>query len=127
MGEQQGEVNFFGIKIHVKNPKLAAVLNSSVTDDVATVAERVRTAEDARRATASTAGSAPSAALAAGKAAGRTVVPLDPADRVSELPPDWVDLRLSESVEWGEEAEDDPLAVLSPEASDDPLRDLRAS
>ena len=92
MGEQQGEVNFFGIKINVKNPKLAAVLNSSVTDDVATVAERVRTAEEAKSALApaagpaATPGPAATAGPAAGRAAGRIVVPLDPADRVSELP-----------------------------------------
>ena len=40
--EQSDEVNFFGITIKVRSSKLAAVLNSDVTDDVVVVARRVR-------------------------------------------------------------------------------------
>ena len=40
--------------------------------------------------------------------------PLDPGVRVSALPPEWIDLRLAGAVEWGgDDAGDDPLAVLS--------------
>ena len=42
MSEQDDEVNFFGITIKVRNSKLAAVLNSDVTDDVVVVARRAR-------------------------------------------------------------------------------------
>jgi hypothetical protein len=40
MSDQPVEVNFFGLKISVRNPKLAAVLNSSITDDVGVVIDR---------------------------------------------------------------------------------------
>ena len=42
MSEQDDEVNFFGITIKVRNSKLAAVLNSDVTEDVVVVARRAR-------------------------------------------------------------------------------------
>ena len=42
MSGQDDEVNFFGITIKVRNSKLAAVLNSDVTDDVVVVARRAR-------------------------------------------------------------------------------------
>ncbi len=37
-----GEVEFFGVHIKVKNPRLAALLNSTVTDDVVVVGKRAR-------------------------------------------------------------------------------------
>ena len=40
VSEQPVEVSFFGLKICVRNEKLAAVLNSSVTDDVGVVIDR---------------------------------------------------------------------------------------
>ena len=40
MNEQSDEVNFFGVTIKVRSSKLAAVLNSNVTDDVVVVARR---------------------------------------------------------------------------------------
>jgi hypothetical protein len=36
------EVEFFGAHIKVKNPRLAALLNSAVTDDVGVVGKRAR-------------------------------------------------------------------------------------
>jgi len=37
-----GEVEFFGVKLKVNNPRLAALLNSDVTDEVTVVARRAR-------------------------------------------------------------------------------------
>ena len=37
-----GEVEFFGVKLKVNNPSLAALLNSDVTDEVTVVAQRAR-------------------------------------------------------------------------------------
>jgi hypothetical protein len=37
-----GEVEFFGAHIKVKSPRLAALLNSAVTDDVVVVGKRAR-------------------------------------------------------------------------------------
>jgi hypothetical protein len=37
-----GEVEFFGAHIKVKSPRLAALLNSAVTDDVVVVVKRAR-------------------------------------------------------------------------------------
>jgi hypothetical protein len=39
-----GELEFFGVKLKVKNPRLAALLNSDVTDDVHVVGLRARDA-----------------------------------------------------------------------------------
>ena len=36
------DVDFFGVKLKVNNPRLAALLNSSVTDDVQVVGRRAR-------------------------------------------------------------------------------------
>lgn len=46
MAEDSSEVEFFGIRIKVKDPRLAALLNSDVTDDVRVVVERARGATD---------------------------------------------------------------------------------
>ena len=35
-------VEFFGVKLKVNNPRLAALLNSDVTDDVVVVGQRAR-------------------------------------------------------------------------------------
>jgi hypothetical protein len=37
-----GEIEFFGAHIKVKSPRLAALLNSAVTDDVVVVGKRAR-------------------------------------------------------------------------------------
>jgi hypothetical protein len=37
-----GEVEFFGVKLKVKDPRLAALLNSDVNDEVHTVVDRAR-------------------------------------------------------------------------------------
>jgi hypothetical protein len=37
-----GEVEFFGVKLKVNNPRLAALLNSDMTDEVAVVVQRAR-------------------------------------------------------------------------------------
>jgi len=39
-----GSVEFFGVKLKVNNPHLAALLNSSVSDDVQVIGRRVRDA-----------------------------------------------------------------------------------
>lgn len=39
-----GEIEFFGVKLKVDDPRLAALLNSDVTDDVQIVGRRVREA-----------------------------------------------------------------------------------
>jgi hypothetical protein len=45
-----GEVEFFGVKLKVKNPRLAALLNSNVTEDVQVIGRRaceaLRAADD---------------------------------------------------------------------------------
>jgi hypothetical protein len=42
--ESGGELEFFGVKLKVKNERLAALLNSNVTDDVQVVGRRAREA-----------------------------------------------------------------------------------
>ncbi len=37
---QQGEVEFFGIKLKVNNPRLATLLNSSVNENVVVIGRR---------------------------------------------------------------------------------------
>jgi hypothetical protein len=48
MGDSQvsdgSDLEFFGVKLKVKNPRLAALLNSDVTDDVQVVGRRAREA-----------------------------------------------------------------------------------
>jgi hypothetical protein len=39
-----GELEFFGVKLSVKNPHLATLLNSSVNDDVQVIRRRARDA-----------------------------------------------------------------------------------
>jgi hypothetical protein len=39
-----GSVEFFGVKLKVNNPRLAALLNSSVSDDVQVIGQRARDA-----------------------------------------------------------------------------------
>jgi hypothetical protein len=39
-----GNVEFFGVKLKVNNPRLAALLNSSVSDDVQVIGRRARDA-----------------------------------------------------------------------------------
>ena len=39
---ENGELEFFGVKLKVKNPRLAALLNSSVNEDVHVVGARAR-------------------------------------------------------------------------------------
>jgi hypothetical protein len=46
MAEDASDVEFFGIRIKVKDPRLAALLNSDVTDDVRVVVERARGANE---------------------------------------------------------------------------------
>lgn len=41
---QPGDVEFFGVKLKVNNPHLAALLNSSVTEDVQVIGLRARDA-----------------------------------------------------------------------------------
>ena len=41
---QPGSVEFFGVKLKVNNPHLAALLNSSVTEDVQVIGRRARDA-----------------------------------------------------------------------------------
>jgi hypothetical protein len=49
---ENGELEFFGVKLKVKNPRLAALLNSSVNEDVQVIGARAREAfsgaDDAR-------------------------------------------------------------------------------
>jgi hypothetical protein len=49
---ENGELEFFGVKLKVKNPRLAALLNSSVSEDVQVIGARAREvfsgADDAR-------------------------------------------------------------------------------
>jgi hypothetical protein len=48
--EGAGEVEFFGVKLKVNSPRLAALLNSDVTDEVSVAVRRARgtiTADDA--------------------------------------------------------------------------------
>jgi len=42
--ERPGSVEFFGVKLRVNNPHLAALLNSSVNDDVQVIGRRARDA-----------------------------------------------------------------------------------
>ncbi len=42
MAGEGSEVEFFGIRIKVKDPRLAALLNSDVTDDVVVIAKRAK-------------------------------------------------------------------------------------
>jgi hypothetical protein len=50
--QENGELEFFGVKLKVKNPRLAALLNSSVNEDVQVIGARAREAfsapDDAR-------------------------------------------------------------------------------
>lgn len=39
-----GSVDFFGVELKVNNPRLAALLNSSVRDDVQVIGQRARDA-----------------------------------------------------------------------------------
>ena len=39
-----GELEFFGVKLNVKNPHLATLLNSSLNDDVQVIRRRARDA-----------------------------------------------------------------------------------
>jgi hypothetical protein len=41
---EPNSVDFFGVKLKVNNPRLAALLNSSVTDDVQVIGVRARDA-----------------------------------------------------------------------------------
>jgi hypothetical protein len=41
---EHGEVEFFGVKLTVRNPRLAALLNSAVTDEVQVIGRRARDA-----------------------------------------------------------------------------------
>lgn len=41
---ENGEIEFFGVKLKVKNPGLAALLNSSVNEDVQVIGARAREA-----------------------------------------------------------------------------------
>ena len=42
--QESGELEFFGVKLKVKNPRLAALLNSSVNEDVQVIGLRAREA-----------------------------------------------------------------------------------
>ena len=42
--QENGELEFFGVKLKVKNPRLAALLNSSVNEDVQVIGLRAREA-----------------------------------------------------------------------------------
>jgi hypothetical protein len=42
--EGPGSVEFFGVRLKVSNPHLAALLNSSVSDDVQVIGQRARDA-----------------------------------------------------------------------------------
>ena len=42
--QDNGELEFFGVKLKVKNPRLAALLNSSVNEDVQVIGRRAREA-----------------------------------------------------------------------------------
>jgi hypothetical protein len=44
MADDGSEVEFFGARIKVKNPALAALLNSGMSDDVVVVGKRARDA-----------------------------------------------------------------------------------
>jgi len=43
-GLESSEVEFFGVKLKVRNPHLAALLNSSVNEDVQVIGRRARDA-----------------------------------------------------------------------------------
>ena len=51
-GADGGEIEFFGVKLKVNDPRLAALLNSDVTEDVQVIGRRAREAisrdDDAR-------------------------------------------------------------------------------
>ena len=42
--QESGELEFFGVKLKVRNPRLAALLNSSVNEDVQVIGRRARDA-----------------------------------------------------------------------------------
>jgi hypothetical protein len=42
--QESDELEFFGVKLKVKNPRLAALLNSSVNEDVQVIGRRAREA-----------------------------------------------------------------------------------
>jgi hypothetical protein len=42
--DEPGSVEFFGVKLKVNNPHLAALLNSSMSDDVQVIGRRARNA-----------------------------------------------------------------------------------
>jgi hypothetical protein len=42
MADEGSELDFFGAKIKVKNPRLAALLNSSVTENVEVIGRRTK-------------------------------------------------------------------------------------
>ena len=42
--QESDELEFFGVKLKVKNPRLAALLNSSVSEDVQVIGRRAREA-----------------------------------------------------------------------------------
>lgn len=48
-GERPGSVEFFGVRLKVNNPHLAALLNSSVSDNVQVIGWRARDAFAASR------------------------------------------------------------------------------
>ena len=44
VASEHNEVEFFGVKLKVRDPRLAALLNSDVTDEVQVIGQRVRDA-----------------------------------------------------------------------------------
>jgi hypothetical protein len=118
MPDQAGEVNFFGVKIKVKNPTLASLLNSDVTDDVVVVARRALREGRHEGGAAGAADAGPDGLEE--PAAGEP----EHGDRVSPLPPEWLDLRLDrDRADWQRNAESLSAAT----NSDDPLAGLAAT
>ncbi len=84
-----GEVEFFGVKLKVNNSRLAALLNSDVTDEVTVVVQRARgvlAADEADAAADARGGAADALVEQAIADAAPTDVQLRRAD--AQLPPD---------------------------------------
>jgi hypothetical protein len=118
--EPVNEVNFFGVKIKVKSPTLASLLNSDVNDDLVVVARRAF--RDGRREGGASGSAQPDEASSAGVPDDEAGTSAGAAERTSQLPPEWLDLRLDrDRAAWERDA------ALRHDAAEDPLAGLSAA